>query len=131
MEHSLHSVHKKSVIFVTVFLSFFLIFQKTAPLSTPVVAYNFPIAQQAFKKLYSADLSVSDAKTQPWFESYETLYIKLNLLENSDPAILTPTQLTDLLNQLVQKELSVDTVIAQFQAAQIALKRTADSVFSS
>jgi hypothetical protein len=86
---------------------------------------SFPTAGQAFKKIYSGNLSVKDAQTQPWYESYDKLYKQNNETQSSDPAI------TDLLANLQAGTIPVDAAIEQFQKAQIALKTTADSVLSS
>ncbi len=99
--------------------------QSDAPLVLSVNAAppSFPTAAQAFKKIYSGDLSLSDAQTQPWFESYDQLYKKIN--NTSDQTIAT------LLTNLQQQTITADAADKQFQAAQTALKVSADSVFSS
>ena len=140
MKHKAQNTLKKHLLLFAVITSLFSSTSFAAftdPQSDPLTASinaappSFPTAGRAFKKIYSGDLSATDAQTQPWFESYETLYTKLSPLNNPDPAILTPTQCADLLTNLQQKTVTSDAADTQFQAAQTALKLYADTVFSS
>jgi hypothetical protein len=92
---------------------------------------SFPTAGQAFKKIYTGTLTPSDAQTQPWFESYKALCTSLNPINTAYSVILTPLQLATVLTNLQQKTITPEAATEQFQAAQTALKATADSVFSS
>ena len=127
---------KKHSLFSIVVSSLFSSLVFTAP-DTPVTIVvtaappHFPSAGQAFKKIYSNDLSVADAQTQPWFESYEVLYKQLVPLKNPNSAILKPKEITALLTNLQKKTTTPDAAHVQFQTAQTALKLYADSVFSA
>jgi hypothetical protein len=94
------------------------------PVSLNAAPPSFPTAAQAFKKIYSGSLSSEDAQTQPWYESYDSLYKSMNN-NNSDPAIIT------LLANLQQQTITPDAAAIQFNTAQTTLKTNADNVFSS
>ena len=133
MKHKAQSALKKHLLLFTVVSSLFSSISfaaLTAPQVLPATPSintappSFPTAAQAFKKIYSGDLSLSDAQTQPWFESYDRLYRQTNN-NASDPNI------TALLTNLQQQVITSDAADTQFQAAQATLKASADSVFSS
>lgn len=125
---------KKRLLILTIVSSLFssvscaqLAVSQSAPLTAPVnvAPPSFPTAGQAFKKIYSGDLSVADAQTQPWYESYDRLYKQNNGTQASDSSI------TALLTSLQQQTITSDAAFTQFQTAQTSLKASADQVFSS
>ena len=125
---------KKHLLIFTIILSLFssvsfaaLTIPQSAPITGSVINAappSFPTAGQAFKKIYSGDLSITDAQTQPWFESYDQLYKQTN---NN----VSDSNITALLTSLQQQTITSDVANTQFQAAQETLKASADSVFSS
>lgn len=123
MKYKVQNAMKKHLLFFIVMSSLFsstLFAGVVAPQSdVSSVAVNsappsFPTAGQAFKKIYSGDLSITDAQTQPWFESYDNLYKKM--YQNVSDA-----NITTLLNSLQQNTITLDAAQTQFQAAQTAL----------
>lgn len=106
-----------------------LVFLALFPLAFSSLSLNaappsFPTAGQAFKKIYSGNLSPQNAQTQPWYEGYDKLYKTMNN-NQSDPAIIT------LLTNLQQQTTTPEAALTQFQTAQKTLKANADNVFSS
>ncbi len=126
MKHTTQSTLRKCLFFFVAVLSPFTL---SAQLVTPSPAINaappfFPTAGQSFKKIYSGDLSITDAQKQPWYESYDSLYKKVN---NN----VSDKNITILLTKLQQNTITPDVATTQFQTAQAALKARADSVLSS
>lgn len=129
MKHKAQNAMKKHLLLFTVISSLFSspsFAALTAPLTASIntAPPSFPTAGQAFKKIYSGDLSINDAQTQPWFESYDRLYKQTN---NN----VSDSNITALLTSLQQQTITSDVADTQFQAAQATLKTNADSVFSS
>jgi hypothetical protein len=85
---------------------------------------SFSTAEQTFKKIYSGTLSISDAQTQPWFESYDQLYKKIN-------GNISDSDITEMLSNLQQQLITPDEANTQFQKAQATLKENTDSLLNS
>jgi|GEM_PF-5053253 len=124
MKHRTQSILEKKFLTFNIILFLFSVPSLKPSISLNSVPPTFPTAEQAFKKIYSGTLSTDDAQTQPWFESYDQLYKKIN--NNS-----SDSEITQLLSDLQQQIIIPDDANDQFQNAQATLKVNADSVLNS